>query len=179
MTLASQAGSVPTSMTVIGKNRDGVAPIEPLPVPLRRRGIGSDRGELTCDPRCGTNDAGAPRRGEIAAVGPEKAKTAPTAGTDREDAVVMAGVMSLAQQDQVVEIRAPAVQPMPDMMRLQVTSVGAPRMPAMPVVSDQQGAILPVGDQPVRAPHVEHVRSVVEHGANPAGTQEPLRHMIR
>ena len=179
MTLASQWASVRVSMAMIGEHRDGVAAIEALPVPLRRRGVRSDRGELTGDSLRGTNDAGAPRRGKIATVGPEKAKPAPTAGADRERPVVMPSVMSLAQQDQVVEIGAAAVQPVPDVMSLQATRAGASRMPTVPVVSDQQSAILPVGHQPVRAPHVEHVRSVVEHGANPAGTQEPLRHMIR
>jgi hypothetical protein len=170
---------VRVSMAMIGEHRDGVAAIEALPVPLRRCGIGSDRGVLTRDSLRGTNDAGAPGRGEIPTVGPEKAKPAPTAGADRERAVVMPSVMALAQQDQVVEIGAAAVQPVPDVMSLQATCVGAPRMPAVPVVSDQESAILPVGHQPVRAPHVEHVRAVVQHGANPAGTHEPLCHVIR
>ena len=45
----------------------------------------------------------------------------------------------------------------------------------MPVLTQHQGSVLAVGDQPVRSSDVEQVRcAVVDHGADPARAHQPL-----
>ena len=63
---------------------------------------------------------------------------------------------------------------------MQVLGVRAARVRAMTVLTQQQGPVLPVGDQPMRSPDVEHMRpAVVDHGADPTLAQQPLHHPVR
>ncbi len=50
----------------------------------------------------------------------------------------------------------------------------------MTVLTRQQRPVLPVGDEAMGAPDIQHIGcAVLEHGADPTLTQQPLHHPVR
>ena len=109
----------------------------------------------------------------------DEPEPAGTGGEDVELPGVVGDVVAFAQQQQVVQVGAAAVDPVDAVMRVQALGVRAAGVGAMTVLARQQGPVLAVGDQAVGASDVEHVRcAVVDHGADPAVAQQPLHHPV-
>ncbi len=69
---------------------------------------------------------------------------------------MMRVMMAWTEQDQIGQVRPPAVEPVHDVVCLEPGTQATTRVRAAPV-AEQQRAELPVADEPVLPPHVEHV----------------------
>ena len=76
-------------------------------------------------------------RAQVAPVGAHETKPARTGGEDLEPPRVMRHVMAFAQQQQIVEVGAAAVDPMDAVVSVQGLGVRAARVAAMTVLPQQ------------------------------------------
>ena len=129
------------------------------------------------DPRVGvtTNCAIARGAGAVAgAVGTEPSNRAGGVAAERPPVFMGEAVVERADQHQVVQVRAAAAAPPHDVVGLRERPCSASREPA-PAIAVTDLAHHPRRGLPGHAAETEHVPiSILEHGLDPGGAQEPL-----
>jgi hypothetical protein len=123
--------------------------IEALPIPSGGRRARCDVCVIMFDwgPFSARRDPS--RIAEVVPFGTDEPETTTAEDDDRESSVVVANVVTLAQQDKVLEIGPSAVQPVQDVMCVQVLGVRTTRMRAMSVLTNQQRMVLPISHEPM------------------------------
>jgi hypothetical protein len=86
-------------------------------------------------------------RAEVATIGAEEAEPAGAGGEDLELTRMMRDVVAFAQQQQIVQVGAAAVDPVDAVMGVQILGVRTARVGAMTVLAQEQRPVLAVGHE--------------------------------
>jgi hypothetical protein len=124
-------------LSTLSQDADRITTIKSLPIPLRSCSIGRDSCLFIFEGPSVSTDRASDGRAQVATVGAHEAKPAGAEGEDLELPGVMGDVMSLTEQQEVVEVGTAAVDPVNAMVGLQTLRIRATRMSAMTVLTHE------------------------------------------
>jgi hypothetical protein len=122
-TVAVSAGD----LSSLGQDADRVAAVESLAVPSGGGGISGDIWVLVLERQAVSTRRASMWCAEVAAVGADEPEPARAVGQDFELTRVVGHVVAFAQQQQIAQVGAAAVDPMDAVMGVQVLGVRTPR----------------------------------------------------
>ena len=146
---ASTAAMSAGDLSALGQDADRVGTVESLPVPSGGGGIGGDICLLIFKWAGVSVGRASKGRAQVATVRVHETEPAGAECEDVELSGVLGHVVAFAQQQKVAEVGAAAVYPVDPVVGVQGVGVRTARVGAMAVLTQQEGAVLAVGDEAV------------------------------